>query len=72
MQTIRDFVRGTGPEVLGGYRRGDSWVQTLGSHAECEKKIVVAGLGIGRDANGQVGDGILVRCWGCMLSWVIR
>lgn len=26
---IKDFVRGEGPEVSPGYRRGDSWVQTL-------------------------------------------
>ena len=72
MRTIRDFVRGEGPEIDTGYRRGDSWVQTVGPHADCESKIRVVGLGVGVDKRGRVGDGILVRCGGCLLSWVIR
>lgn len=72
MKTIKDFVRGTGPEVDTGYRRGDSWVQTLGPHSECGEKIIVVGPGIGVDTKGRVGPGVLVRCRGCMLSWVIR
>jgi len=69
---VRDFVKGEGPEVGGGYHRGDSWVQTRGAHTECEGKVSVLGLGIGADSKGRVGDGVLVRCSGCMLSWVIR
>ena len=72
MRTITDFVRGNGPEIESGCRRGDSWVQTIGPHAECDKRIVVLGRGIGRNCQGQVGQGILVRCLGCLLSWVIR
>lgn len=72
MGTIRDFVRGDGPEIDTGYRRGDSWVQTVGPHAHCNKKIFVAGRGLGADSKGRIGDGVLVRCGGCLLSWVIR
>lgn len=69
---IKDFVRGEGPEIESGYRRGDSWVQTVGPHVECEKKVVVVGPGLGRDDKGRMGEGVLVRCLGCMGSWVIR
>lgn len=72
MSKIRDFVKGEGPDLATGYRRGDSWVQTAGPHSECDKKVVALGLGIGPDAKGRIGDGILVRCGGCLLSWVIR
>jgi len=69
---IRDFVRGDGPEIEQGYRRGDSWVQTVGAHAEHEGKILVVGAGLGRNKEGRLGEGVLVRCCGCLLSWVIR
>lgn len=69
---VRDFTKGDGPEVAGGYFRGDSWVQTSGPHIDCEGKIHVVGPGWGRDSKGRVGDGILVRCGGCLTSWVIR
>ncbi len=69
---IKDYVRGDGPEIDTGYRRGDSWVQTVGDHNNCAEKIVVIGPGVGRDRQGRVGEGVLVRCFGCMGSWVIR
>lgn len=69
---IKDFVRGEGPEITTGYRRGDSWVQTMGPHSDCGSKVFVLGHGIGRDSRNRVGDGVLVRCGGCLLSWVIR
>lgn len=73
MKTIDHWTRGDGPEIETGYRRGDSWVQIAGPHAECEKRVTVVGPGIGRDRKtGAVGPGILVRCGGCMGSWVIR
>lgn len=71
MTNIKDFVRGSGPEVTTGYRRGDSWIQTAGPHTDCEGKVFVIGPGVGLVANGYV-DGVLVRCGGCFLSWVIR
>ena len=69
---IKDFVRGEGPEITTGYRRGDSWFQTVGPHADCEQKVVVIGLGVGQNSKGQFGEGVLVRCLGCLFSWVIR
>lgn len=72
MRAIEQFVRGEGPEIETGYRRGDSWRQIQGKHAECEQKVVVIGPGVGRSKNGELGDGVLVRCYGCFLSWVIR
>lgn len=69
---IKDFVRGTGPEVDSGYRRGDSWVQTVGPHTDCEGKVVVLGPGLGPDNKRRIGEGVLVRCGGCLFSWVIR
>lgn len=69
---VKDFVKGDGPEVSTGYRRGDSWIQTVGPHVECDCKIIVLGPGIGADSKGRVGEGVLVRCLGCMFSWVIR
>lgn len=69
---VKDFVKGEGPEVSTGYNRGDSWVQTVGPHVECEHKIIVLGEGIGLDAKGRLGPGVLVRCFGCLFSWVIR
>lgn len=69
---VKDFVRGDGPEIETGYRRGDSWVQTVGPHAEHEGKVWVVGPGIGRDQKGRIGEGVLVRCSGCLFSWVIR
>lgn len=72
MTNIKDFVKGDGPEICTGYRRGDSWIQIAGPHTECEGKVFVIGPGVGRDAKNRVGDGVLVRCGGCLLSWVIR
>lgn len=72
MATIKDWARGTGAEVETGYRRGDSWVQTVGDHADCAEKVMVLGPGIGRDSKGRKGAGVLVRCFGCFGSWVIR
>jgi hypothetical protein len=72
VRTIKDFVRGDGPEIQPGYMRGDSWVQTVGPHSDCDRKIVALGPGYGRDRQGRAGDGLLVRCGGCLLSWVIR
>ncbi len=69
---IKDFDRGEGVYVGSGYRRGDSWVQTTGDHTECGKKVIVLGAGVGADAKGRVGEGVLVRCGGCLLSWVLR
>lgn len=69
---IKDFVRGEGPEIVTGYRRGDSWIQVVGPHIECEDKVHVIGPGLGRNSSGQIGEGVLVRCGGCLLSWVIR
>lgn len=72
MQKIKDYVPGTGPVIEPGYRRGDSWVQTIGLHVECEGKVSVIGPGVGPDKHRRFGDGVLVRCGGCLLSWVIR
>lgn len=72
MKAIDQYVRGDGPEVETGYRRGDSWRQVVGKHVDCEQKVVVIGPGLGRDKIGEMGEGVLVRCFGCMLSWVIR
>lgn len=69
---VKDFVKGAGPEIAGGYRRGDSWVQTVGPHTDCEGKVSAVGPGYGKDSKGRPGDGILVRCGGCMTSWVLR
>ena len=69
---IKDFTRGDGPEVVSGYRRGDSWKQTVGQHVECSGKVSVLGPGWGTDKNGRPGEGVLLRCGGCLLSWVIR
>lgn len=74
MAAIKDFVRGAGPEVLpgAGYLRGDSWAQTAGPHTDCEGKIKVLGAGWGQDSKKRWGDGVLCRCEGCFLSYVIR
>jgi hypothetical protein len=72
VSAIRDFSRGEGPLVETGYRVGDSWVQTVGPHAEHAGKIYVIGPGLGLDKQGRMGSGILVRCGGCLFSWVIR
>lgn len=72
MSTIKDFVRGSGRTIEPGYRVGDTWVQTVGPHSNCSSKIFVLGPGIGADRHGRVGNGVLVRCGGCLLSWVIR
>lgn len=69
---IKDFTRGDGPEIEPGYRRGDSWVQTVGDHSECGQKITALGAGVGRDQKGRIGEGVLVRCQGCLYSWVLR
>lgn len=69
---IKDFVRGSGPEIEPGYRRGDSWSQTVGPHTKCAGKVFVIGPGFGRDTQGRPGDGVLLRCGGCLMSWVIR
>jgi hypothetical protein len=70
---IKDFVRGSGPKIdVGGYRRGDSWVQITGPHAEHDGKVTVIGPGVGLDSAGTFGPGVLVRCGGCLFSWVIR
>lgn len=69
---LKDFIRGKGPEVYSGYRRGDSWVQTAGEHVECAGKVHVIGPGWGPDDKGRMGNGVLLRCGGCLLSWVIR
>ena len=69
----KDFENGSGPEIHDtGYRRGDSWVQTSGPHTDCEGKISALGLGYGKDSKNRWGDGLLVRCGGCLTSWVIR
>ena len=69
---VKDFTKGAGPDIAGGYARGDSWVQTVGPHIDCEGKVVAVGSGYGKDSKGRLGDGILVRCSGCRGSWVIR
>lgn len=69
---VKDFVQGDGPEIVTGYHRGDSWVQVVGPHVECDGKIFVVGPGIGRNEQGVIGEGVLVRCSYCLLSWVIR
>lgn len=69
---VKDFEQGTGPEIAVGYRRGASWVQTVGPHINCEGKVMVVGPGLGNDSKGRLGEGVLVRCGGCMTSWVIR
>lgn len=69
---VKDFEKGSGPALVGNYRRGDSWVQTFGPHSNCDSKITAVGVGFGRDSKGRMGDGLLVRCGGCMASWVIR
>lgn len=69
---LKDFTRGQGPEVSAGYRRGDSWTQTAGEHVECPSKVYVIGPGWGKDDKGRWGSGVLVRCGGCLYSWVLR
>lgn len=69
---IKDFVRGEGPEIATGYRRGDSWTQISGPHSSCSEKVFVVGLTAGWDKKGTFGEAILVRCHGCLLSWTIR
>lgn len=69
---IKDFVRGDGPELTTGYRRGDSWNQLSGPHSTCSSKVHVVGLSVGRDKQGKFGEAVLVRCHGCLMSWVIR
>lgn len=69
---VKDFAKGDGPLVDAVYRRGDSWVQTVGPHIECSGKIHVIGPGLGFDSKARMGEGVLVRCGGCLLSWVLR
>lgn len=69
---VKDFEKGSGGDVGGGYRRGDSWIQTSGTHSACDGKITVVGSGVGRDSRERMGPGALVRCGGCLFSWVIR
>jgi hypothetical protein len=69
---IKDYLKGNGPEILPGYCRGDSWVQIVGPHVDCGGKVWVIGAGYGRDRKGRWGDGVLVRCSGCLFSWVLR
>lgn len=68
---IKNFQKGTGPVVTEGYSRGDSWNPTVGDHAAHSETVVVIGPGIGVNDEGAVVDGVLVRCGGCLMSWVL-
>lgn len=68
---VHNFTKGTGPEVLPGYSRGDSWNASTGPHTGCKPKIHVLGAGVGAGADGTPHEGVLVRCGGCLLSWVL-
>jgi hypothetical protein len=68
---IKDFEKGSGAEIATGYSRGDKWKPTSGTHVECSGKVSVIGAGIGASVTGEAKDGVLVRCGGCLMSWVL-
>jgi hypothetical protein len=68
---IADWKRGAGPVVATGYARGDSWRDKSGTHIECEQRVYVVGPGTGVAKDGKDVEGVLVRCGGCLMSWVI-
>lgn len=64
---IQDLRKGDGPEVTPKFNRGDSWRALDGAHSHCQGRQSV--LGVGLRPNGS--EGLLLRCAGCMLSYVI-
>lgn len=70
------MVRGDGPRVWDGYFcQGDEFKCLDGAHEECDGKSLVLGQGyvvkIMPGGMQAVSRGVLVRCQGCLLSYVI-
>lgn len=68
---IANWKKGEGPTVAKGYSRGDTWNAVTGKHAECSGVISVVGKGVGQSEHGEHLPGVLVRCGGCLMSWVL-
>lgn len=65
---ISDMCRGPGPRVSRRFRRGDTWVVLDGPHARCTGRQHVLGWGLAADGL----EGLLLRCEGCLLSYVLH
>jgi hypothetical protein len=74
MQTLTDFEQGDGKLLpLDGpaMRRGASWVDEAAHGHDGQARVTVWGIGLKRAKRGPV-PGFLVRCTGCLLSWVTQ
>lgn len=77
MQTLTDFRQGDGaPLLIDGVQmnRGASWIDETAHGHDGQARVVVVGPGLKTVKHWlsvHIAEGILVRCSGCMLSWVI-
>lgn len=71
MMSLLDFQRGKGSRLSTGFRRGDSWREPVGPHAEHSGRVFALGDGCIVDQDsGKVKHGLRVRCSGCHLPWL--
>lgn len=77
MQTLVDFKQGSGELLpLEGppMHRGASWIDAAAHGHDGQARVTVLGVGLKRVSRQwskpSYVPGFLVRCSGCMLSWV--
>lgn len=64
---VSEMLKGDGPRIIDTFNRGDSWVVLDGDHIRCEGRQSVIGAGTHPDTT----TGILMRCSGCLGSYVV-
>lgn len=71
---VTNVVRSTGPKVSPDFNKGDSFVALDEGHEDCNARSVVLGPGMAislAEEKQRVLPGALVRCFGCLMSYVV-